>query len=131
MQKLTSTLTGELRILAKFSAVGVLATLLHLAISLNLVHFVGVPAQRANLIAFGFALVVSFVGNYFWTFRSSRSYFASIVRFAAVSGTGYFASAAIIATLARLSSLPPEVQLIAAAAAFPVISYIASRLWIY
>lgn len=69
----------------RFGLVGLGATLTHIGVYSGLTLFAGVSAFSANFIAFAVAIVVSFTGNFFWTFEkqcgNSRFTFLSL-RFA-------------------------------------------------
>ena len=63
---------GLLRI-GRFSIVGVLNTLVDLAVFMLLVKLLSVPLVPANLLAFAVALANSYVLNRLWTFRDSAA----------------------------------------------------------
>ena len=121
----------ELRLALRFLTVGGLATGLHMGVSLGLALLGGAPEQTANLGAFLCAMGVSFLGNYHWTFASTRSYARSLPRFLIVACTGFAASAVLIDLLAGVPGLAAPARLILGALAIPAITFLASRIWVY
>jgi putative flippase GtrA len=71
--------------IAKFGTVGIVATLLHVAVFNLLVSGHVASPLASNLIAFCIAFSISFLGNFAWTFRqrwlSRRSLAVLILRF--------------------------------------------------
>ena len=57
--------------LCRFGVVGVGATLTHVGVYSAGTQLAGVGAFSANFIAFAVAVVVSFAGNFFWTFDAA------------------------------------------------------------
>jgi putative flippase GtrA len=92
---------------ARFSAVGVLNTLIDVGVFVALVWWVRMPIVPANLLAFAAALANSYVLNRSWTFRDSRAAASpeNVARFVLFSCVG-----ALIATgalwLLRQAGLP-------------------------
>lgn len=58
---------------AKFGVVGIVATLLHVAVYALLIESAEFPAQAANVTGFVAAVLVSFAGHTRWTFDKSGS----------------------------------------------------------
>lgn len=117
--------------LTRFGMVGLLTTGLHMLIALGLVSALGWPVQRANLVAFACALMVSFLGHHHWSFRSDAGYGRTGPRFLLAAGAGYGASVVLIALLGP--ALPGNRQLVVVIGglAIPAVSYLANRLFVF
>lgn len=86
----------------KFAGVGVLNTLLTLAIIFCLTAWFGVGDARANLAGYLAGLAFSFTLNRRWTFRSSGAALPALARFLLVFGVSYLLNIAIVLGLIRL-----------------------------
>lgn len=86
----------------KFAGVGVLNTLLTLAIIFCLTAWFGVGDARANLAGYLAGLAFSFVLNRRWTFRSDAAALPALARFLLVFGVSYLLNIAIVLGLIRL-----------------------------
>lgn len=121
----------ELLTLLRFSAVGILATLVHYSVALTLLWYHAFTAQQANLTAFLVAFVFSFVCHRRFTFRSQKSPLTSGPRFLLTAGSAYLISAAALKLLESGTSLPTTAQLVLAAGLIPVVTYLAGRFWVF
>ena len=122
---------AELGRIARFGAVGVAATAVHLCVALTLVTLTALSAQAANLFGFLVAFAVSFLGHYHWSFRSSAGLGRAAPRFFAVSLSAYLGSAALIKLLTGVFLLSREAAVVAACLLFPAITYLAGRLIVF
>jgi 4-amino-4-deoxy-L-arabinose transferase-like glycosyltransferase/putative flippase GtrA len=86
----------------KFAGVGVLNTLLTLAIICCLTAWFGVDDARANLAGYLAGLAFSFTLNRRWTFRSSGAALPALARFLLVFGVSYLLNIAIVLGLISL-----------------------------
>lgn len=86
----------------KFAGVGVLNTLLTLAIIFGLTAWFGVGDARANLAGYLAGLAFSFVLNRRWTFRSDAAALPALARFLLVFGMSYLLNVAVVLGLIRL-----------------------------
>ncbi|WLI88885.1 GtrA family protein [Massilia sp. R2A-15] len=86
----------------KFAGVGVLNTLLTLAIIFCLTAWFGVGDARANLAGYLAGLAFSFTLNRRWTFQSSAAALPALARFLLVFGVSYLLNIAIVLGLIRL-----------------------------
>jgi putative flippase GtrA len=80
----------------RFGAVGLVATLTHALLFVLLMETARIPALAANLAAFSMAVVVSFLGHFYWTFRETGGYGSSLfqqtnalLKFATVAVIGF------------------------------------------
>ncbi|WP_128292616.1 GtrA family protein [Afifella aestuarii] len=73
----------------KFGIVGGLATAFHSVLFVLFIEVFGAEPMLANTLAFACAVVVSYLGNYRWTFGATRRSWASFLKFAVVSLIGF------------------------------------------
>ncbi|MCP4185017.1 MAG: GtrA family protein [Hyphomicrobiales bacterium] len=126
-----SFLKFELLQISRFFSVGVLATLVHLVVSISLVFIFGIFEQVSNLIAFGAAFGVSFVGHYTWTFKSHARLLEVFPCFAAVALSGFLGSAIVLHTLHSMQFWTQEFRVTVAALAVPAITYFGHKLLVF
>ncbi|MCB8839383.1 GtrA family protein [Aurantimonas sp. VKM B-3413] len=116
---------------AKFGLVGGFATLFHSILFVAFVGGLGVRPMLANSLAFSCALVVSYLGNYRWTFGAGSRSWLSFTKFAVVSLIGFgLNSLAIFVIVDRLElsylySLPVMIGLV------PPVVFVLNRTWTF
>ena len=113
----------------RFGLVGLLATVVHIAIVWVLLALTNIVPVLANTLAFMVAFCISFVGNYLWTFRSPGSPRRAIFRFFVIAASAFIVNTLVLAFLVRQDWFSPVVSAILSASLVPVISFFASRLW--
>lgn len=113
----------------RFGLVGLLATVVHIAIVWVLLALTNIVPVLANTLAFMVAFCISFVGNYLWTFRSPGSPRRAIFRFFVIAASAFIVNTLVLAFLVRQGWFSPVVSAILSASLVPVISFFASRLW--
>lgn len=119
----------ELLTVIQFGIVGIGATGVHILVAIILLTLTSIPALAANLVAFLSAFGISFVGNYFWTFRSSISLRKAMGRFLTISFCAITLNSLLMAILLHLEYFPPVTTAIISAGIVPIITFLASRLW--
>lgn len=86
----------------KFAGVGVVNTLLTLAVIFSLKYFLSVPDASANLTGYLAGLASSFAMNRQWTFRHQEDMLPALGRFLVVFGASYALSIAVVLAVIRL-----------------------------
>jgi len=115
----------------RFGFVGAVATLVHLTVGSSWIAF-GINPLWANLWAFMTALLVSFLGHQFFTFRGhGRPIRSTATRFASVAILGFVVNELILLTLTRLLQLNPTLSLIISTLSVAVMTFVLSRLWAF
>lgn len=71
--------------LIRFGTVGIIATVIHTGVLVTLVEAFYLSPTPSNMVAFGCALTASYIGNYFWTYRSSASHTDTVIKFLAIA----------------------------------------------
>ncbi|WP_099864273.1 GtrA family protein [Pararhizobium haloflavum] len=128
----TDRLFAFLRQISTFAGVGVAATLVHYltALALSLM----MPIAYANPFGFGAAFFVSYFGHLHLTFRldpSERRHAQRLPRFFLTAFSGFLIGQAILVALTSIDVLPGPAALAIAVFTVPVITFVASRLWVF
>lgn len=128
-QPFQSRVLKELLIAARFGVIGVAATALHIGLVWTLATHTGLPVLLANLVAFLCAFVLSFTGNYIWTFSAPGSPGQAMRRFFLISLIAFLANSTLLAVILASGWLSPRLAAVASASVVPGITFLASRLW--
>lgn len=115
---------------ARFGAVGLLATVVHIAVAILLVDFARVPVFWANIGAFAVAVLVSYFGNHHWTFACTGAHARYLPRFISVAALG-LAVGQIIVWAITASGGHYRVAVVTVALMVPAFSFVASRLFVF
>jgi len=119
----------ELFIAARFGTVGIIATAVHIMIVWLLLSLTELHPLVANAFAFMTAFVISFVGNYRWTFGSPGKPAKAMTRFFLISASAFSINTLLLAFLVRAGWFSPTISATFSAAVVPVITFLASRFW--
>ncbi|MFK5998142.1 MAG: GtrA family protein [Rhodobacterales bacterium] len=115
----------------RFGFVGGVATLVHISVGSFWIAF-GINPLWANLWAFTTALLVSFLGHQFFTFRGhGRPIRSSAMRFASVAVLGFVVNEMVLLTLTKRLLLNPTLSLIISTLSVATMTFILSRLWAF
>jgi putative flippase GtrA len=115
----------------RFGFVGLVATLVHLAVGLLTLR-AGAEPLVANTFGFLSAVSISVVGHHWLTFASAAPFRRTAPRFALIALLGFLFNSVVLALLVGL--LPPGFEAPALAAAVlltPIVTFIAARLFAY
>ncbi len=115
--------------IARFGAVGATATLLYLGVSLALLR-AGLVPQAANLAAFAAGTAASYLGHYFFTYRSDRSHLHIGTRFVAIT-LGLTALSSGLHQAALLLGASPQFAAVCVAVLYPVLSFALNHFWTF
>lgn len=121
----------EIATLSRFAAIGVAATAVHMAVVWTMISRAGVAPLSANLVAFLTAFVVSFTGQYFWTFRSTRKLSSAVARFFLVAFSAFLINNVALVTLLEMDIMSPSSAAVLAVVVIPAISYLFGRFWAF
>lgn len=121
--------------LMKFGGVGLCATLVHVSVFSALIELFGVSPLSANVLAFCFAFVVSFLGHFYWTFAQddeNRRYFgAAFARFVIVALLGLGLNSLVVFTVDVMLGWPYLFAVLGMIFGVPPILFILSRYWAF
>ncbi|HEY8553753.1 MAG TPA: GtrA family protein [Burkholderiales bacterium] len=118
-------MTGEF---ARYAAVGAIGTAVYLMLFFALVSL-PMDAVGASVLAFVPALVVQFLLNYHWTFRSRSEKLSAFRRFAGVSATGLGLNVLVMHAGVNMAGIEPRYVAILALLAVTVNNYTLNRIW--
>lgn len=127
----TEKIKRELFMVSRFTVVGIIAAVVHIATVWSLISYFGVAPLLANLIAFLSAFSVSFAGQYFWTFRSDRKWHQALRRFLLVSASAFGINNLVLSALLGAELVAPAVGAVLAAMIIPVFTYLLGRWWAF
>lgn len=122
---------------ARFGAVGLGATAIHVSTFTTLIEWAGLAPLLANLAAFSIALLVSFVGHFHWTFRGRTAdprwqrQRVAFSRFALVALAGLALNSVVVVLVVNLLMLPYEYALVAMICVVPFLIFALSKLWAF
>lgn len=120
---------GEVATTMRFVAVGIGATLTYLAASLLLLETRLAP-QWVNLLAFAAGLLCSYLGHYFFTYRSSGRHLKTGPRFGMVT-VALIALCSAVHQLALWNGLSPRAAAFIVAALYPPLSFMLNHFWAF
>ena len=115
--------------LSCFGFVGLAATLVHVVLGLGLHNGLGMAAFWANLIAFGCALGLSFLGQTRLTFPDATVNGGAFLRFATVAVTALALNQAIVSIVVSTFGGPYWLALAIIVATVPWITFAFLKLW--
>ncbi len=121
----------EIMRLIRFGIVGVGATLVHIGVALLSLNYIINSPQISNAIGFLVAFIVSFTGQYFWTFKSTKHPLTAVIKFFCVALTGFLGSAALLGYLSAHTEFAQEIKLILSICIIPFITYITGKYFIF
>ncbi len=112
--------------LLKFVGVGLLNTLLSLAI-INILMYVGVNYQLANLIGYVAGVINSFFWSKFWVFQSQKSLYKEALLFSIVFFFCYAANFLALLFLVEILALSPYIAQPIAMCVYTLLNFILNR----
>jgi len=121
----------EVLTMSRFTLVGIAAACVHISIVWALITQLRIEALLANLVAFLTAFIISFTGQYLWTFRSSRNWQSALIRFFLISLFAFALNNMALITLLDLEFMSDSLAAILSACLIPVITYLAGRFWAF
>jgi putative flippase GtrA len=129
MNALNAGMLQEALMAARFCAVGILSTAVHLTVALSLVVFAGTDAVVANCSAFLCAFLVSFFGHFHWTFNKRSARARSFVRFAGIALASLAANNLVLIGLIDVANTARECAVLTAVLVVLPVTYLSNRLW--
>lgn len=115
----------------RFVIIGVFATTAHVCTALILNEGAGVPPFWANLAAFTFSWLISYFGNFFWTFDTSSTHQWSVPRFGITSIIGLALNQFIVWTATEVMDISLRWALVPVIFVVPMVSFAMSRYWAF
>ncbi len=115
----------------RFLAVGGAATLVHVATAIALVEAAGWSILFANIVAFAFAVLVSYLGNHRWTFGRAGRHDHHLPRFIVLALGGLALNQAIVFGMVRSAGIDYRVALMVVVAVVPALSFVLNKVWAF
>jgi putative flippase GtrA len=113
----------------RFVAVGLTATLVHIAIAALCIEAFAVKPAPANVCAFLGATGISYVGHTYWSFQKTSSS-TNLLRFVVVLAVGVLLSATVSGTVAYMH-FNHWVGIVAVVLVVPPVTFILHSSWTY
>lgn len=111
----------------KFGVVGGGATFVHVLAALTYNGLAGVTPLWANFFAFLTAAVVSYAGNWFWTFNGVSRHLHALPRFALLALTCFALNQSIVYGVVELLGQPLWLAMVPVVAVVPAFGFWLSR----
>lgn len=118
-------------IFGRFIVVGVVATIVHVAVLVALVEWAGVSAVLASIPAFAIAMLASYSANRGWTFRRPGNHDVQLPRYAAVAILGLLLNVWAMTMAVNILGLPYWVGLVAVVAIASCASFALNSRWTF
>jgi len=117
--------------LARYGIVGIGAASTHAITALSLRHLAHTPQTLSNFGGFLAGAVISYLGSYYFTFRSSEGHKRSLPRFALVWVIGIAVNVGLFKTLLSLYNVPFALNVFIAIVVTPIAQYLMLRFWAF
>lgn len=121
----------EFLLLSRFSIVGIIAAIIHIGLVWLFIAELNVEPVRANTFAFLIAFGVSFLGQYFWTFRTNQHWLRAIIKFFTVSFIAFGMNNLLLLSLLKIGIFTNTIAAIFSASIIPVVTYLFARFWVF
>lgn len=116
----------------RFAVVGTAATLTHFLTVVGLIDVLGFPiASIANVFGVLTGSAVSYVGNYFWTFRRGGAHLVRIARFAVAYGVVFSLNGVVMLLAADIGGIPYRIPLALMLVVTPILTFLLNRFWVF
>lgn len=126
-----SGLVEEIWRLVRFSAVGGLATVVHIGVAMVTVAANGVNPTVGAMIGFVAAFLVSYVGHFRFSFAVPGRYRDYLLKFIFSSLASFFLSTGAVWVVTAIVGIDYKPALIALAIIVPVCNYVMNRFWVF
>jgi putative flippase GtrA len=126
-----SGLAEEFWRLARFSIVGVVATVLHIGVAMIAVAAAGANPTVAAMIGFTAAFAVSYFGHFRFTFAASGRHRDYLLKFAVSSLASLVLSTGTVWVATAILGIDYKPALFALAVIVPVCNYLVNRFWVF
>jgi putative flippase GtrA len=117
--------------LARFFAVGTIATIVHIGVAMIVVAAAGANPTVGAMIGFIAAFMVSYFGHFRFSFAASGRYRDYLPKFALSSLASFLLSTAAVWVATAILGIDYKPALIALAIIVPVCNYLVNRFWVF
>lgn len=127
---MSNTYAPLIRKLVRFGLVGTLVTGSYALVTYSGVRYLYLSPQGANLLGCFVAIVLSYTGQKYFTFRSARGHRVELPRFLVVCVLAVLASSASVAC-AQGAGLDYRIGILGAAIVIPLCNFVVLNLWVF
>lgn len=121
---------GLLRVM-RYGMVGICAASTHFIMAYLVRHYGHVDPTLSNFAGFISGAVISYLGSYYFTFKSTEGHKRSLPRFALVWLIGIAINVGLFKILLTRFGVPFELNVLIAIAVTPVAQYLMLRFWAF
>ncbi|TFI55834.1 GtrA family protein [Mastigocladus laminosus UU774] len=115
----------------RYAIVGVLGTSLHTGVLVLLVEVFSTPPLLSTSAGFIASFIASYLLNYKWTFRSKGKHINTLIRYSAVSLSGFILNLTIMFLIVDIFSLWYMIGQIISIIVVPVSNFILNSRWAF
>lgn len=115
----------------KFIIIGVLSTLTHALFFVMFIEILGIAPVVSSIPSFSLAVIVSYTGNYVWTFESDSRHIVQFPKFISVAIIGLLANILITYTIVDILGAWYGLALATVIILVPLMTYQLNRLWVF
>lgn len=115
----------------RYGLVGVCAATTHALIAMGLFHLIAVQPTISNFAGFISGAIISYLGSYYFTFKSTDGHGKSLPRFALVWLIGIAINVGLFQTLLSLYAVPFALNVFIAIALTPIAQYLMLKFWAF
>jgi putative flippase GtrA len=122
---------------ARFGTIGLAAAATHVLVFTASIEFAGLAPLAANFVAFGIAVLVSFVGHFRWTFHSPTAgggrvrQRTALLRFIIVALTGLALNSLAVYVVSNLLAWPYPYAIVLMISVVPIVVFALSKFWAF
>jgi len=127
-----ATLNGTLQKFIKFSIVGFINTAVSYLVFFILLEIGHVAYLLSSILAYLVGIIISYIGNKYWTFRASRTAVREeFIKFFILNLIGLAINTAIMACLVEIFKLNPLIAQILAMSVVIFYNFSGSKFWVF
>ena len=115
----------------RYGAVGICAATTHALVALAAFHILVFAPTPSNFAGFISGALISYLGSYYFTFKSTDSHKKSLPRFALVWLIGIGVNVGLFQTLLNLYAVPFALNVFIAIALTPIAQYLMLKFWAF
>ena len=115
----------------RYGVVGVIGTVLHIALTVAQVEWLALDPVLASAVAFVVVLLVSYVLNHTWTFAASIAPLAGLVRYSIVTVFSFALNLGIMATVTKILHWDYRLGLALIVLVIPAINFTLNARWTF
>lgn len=121
---------GLFRIM-RYGLVGVCAASTHFAMAYFARHYMNIDPTLSNFAGFLMGAVISYLGSYYFTFKSTEGHRHSLPRFGLVWLIGIAINVGLFKLLLTSFNIPFEINVFIAIVITPIAQYLMLRFWAF